>query len=542
MGTKKGLRMKFNKRSLAIGLLMLACVVQADEDHHSNATTSKTFFSVNPQFSTGRPEFLSFYHTDRMMAREGGVKGSFEIVPYGGQSNNPEALGRYFFPFQRNYMTIAEGPAPVLGGLGNVIGFAGGSAAYQADKYDLLAQNFNIATTTNSYQSRIWIKPQQSFAGVGLNYRQSLQPHYPDKGYWFDFTLPVLWVKNKVNLHESITTSGEPLPGTNANMIAAFMNPEWKFGKIAPCGRSKTGVSDIEIRIGRDSVRHHTCRYGGFIGVVCPTGNRPHGHYLWEPIIGRNHHWGFIWGSSGTFFLWENEVGDSSIRLNIDLNNNYMFEGSEFRSFDLRDKSWSRYINMYADSMATTTIPGINVLTRKLKVRPRGLYQINSSWEFHWRENFIFEVGTQLFARQTESARLACPWVEGPGIAGTALPSTPTTPYNIATRTESNANMHTWDYGLISDDVDQSKTVFTNDCTGVGVNTYIFRPIKFEDLNIQSALHPTTLGHTIYGTFGWQDKKACYPWFVSIGASSQWGVDNSILYRWSAWGKVGVSV
>lgn len=538
---KKGSIMTYKKR-LIVGLLLLPMAAAADDYHHSDASTSKTFFSINPVYTLAKPMHVSFYHTDRMMARKDGIKGSLQVVGYGGQTIGHDGLARYFFPYQKDSLTVAEGPAPVIDAFGGVIGYEGGSPGYQADKYDLLARNFNIATTTNNFQSNIWIEPKHSFAGVGLNYRQSLEPNREDKGYWFDFTMPIQWVKNSVNLHEVVTSTGEPLPGTSVNMRAAFMNPAWRFGKIAPCGRSKAGVADIEIRIGRDSVRHHTCRYGGFFGVICPTGNRPHGCYLFEPVIGRNHHWGLIWGSAGTFYLWENEVGDSSIRLNLDIVNNFLFEGSERRAVDLRDKSWSRYMNLYADSTATTTIPGINVLTQTLKVRPQGMYQVNSGFEFHWRKNFIFEVGSQFWARQTEKARLACPWVEGPGIAGTDNPSTAGTPFNIATRTQTNATMHTWNSGLISDDVDMSQTVFNNDCTGVGINRYVFRPIKFEDLNIQSAIHPTSLGHILYGTAGYQNMDSCYPWFFSMGGSYQFGTDNAVLERFNVWGKFSISI
>ena len=362
------------KRFLSIGLLLLPLAAFANEDHHSDATCSKTFFNVQPQYSTGSPIHVSFYHTDRMMARQDGIKASLQGVVYGGQSLDSAGLARYFLPYQKNSLVIAEGPNPIPTPepAGQTAVFSGGSPAFLSNNYDFLAQNFNIETVDHNFQSRIWINPKQSFVGGAINYRQSLEPHRVDKGYWFDITIPILHVKNSVHLEEKITSSSDALPGTSANMRAAFMNPAWKYGKIAPCGRSKTGVSDVEIRIGRDSLREAAVRYGGFFGVIAPTGNRPQAKYLFEPIVGRDHHWGIIWGSQSTFDLWENETATSHIKLNIDINNSYLFEGDERRSFDLRDKSWSRYMNMYADSRATTTIPGINVLTQKLKVRPHG--------------------------------------------------------------------------------------------------------------------------------------------------------------------------
>ncbi len=542
------------KRFLSIGLLLLPFAAVADDDHHSDNTTGKTFFSVNPQYSTGRPEHVSFYHTDRMMARTDGIKGSFQAVVFGGQSTDPDGLARYFFPFQKTSLVIAEGPNPIPTpiappppelGINDL--FTGGSPAFKSDSYTLLAQNFNIETADHNFQSRITIRPKQTFVGGALNYRQSLEPHREDKGFWFDFTLPILHVKNSVNLEEKVTSSSDPLPGTSKNMRAAFMNPAWKYGKIAPCGRGKTGVADLEIRVGRDSLREAAVRYGGFFGVIVPTGNRPHARFLWEPIVGRNHHWGIIWGSQSTFDLWENESATSHIKLNLDINNNYLFEGDEHRSFDLRDKQWSRYINLYADSRATTTIPGINVLTQKMKIRPHGTYQINSGFEFDWGCHFMVEVGSQLYVRQTEGGRLACPWQEGPGIAGTSAAYGNTVlnfnlpPAVPATRTQSNATMHTWDYGMISDDFDQAQPFYTNQSNALH-DAFIFKPIKFADLDLRSAFHPTCVGHTIYGTLGWQDMDACYPWVAALGGSYQFGTDNTVLQRWSLWGKFVLSI
>ena len=159
----------------------------------------------------------------------------------------------------------------------------------------------------------------------------------------------------------------------------------------------------------------------------------------------------------------------------------------------------------------------------------------------------MFEVGSQLYVRQTEEARLACPWQVGPGIAGTS-PAYGTRVYNFgtapavpATRTQSNATMHSWDYGAVLDDFDHAQPFYTNQLDAFH-DAFVFRPIQFSDLNIQSALHPTCLGHTLYGTMGWQDAKACYPWFVALGGSWQFGTDNTVIQKWTVWGKFEVSI
>lgn len=516
--------MKLQRNPLILISMLILPIAIFAHDKDTDYATGKTFFSVNPQYSTGRPEHFSLYRRDRMRAKEDGIGGCMQAVVFGGQSVNKSGLGKYFFPFQKAGLKVAEGPNPQpTGGV-----FVGGSNGFKTDTYDLLASNFNIATTQRDFESNIRIRPEQDYVGGALNYRQGGLCGSEHGGLWFDITLPILHVKNKVNLEEQITSSGTPLPGTSANMRAAFMNPDWKYGKIAPCGRGKTGVADVEIRIGRDFVPNDVCSLDFFAGFIIPGGNRPEAKYLFEPIVGRNHHWGIIWGGQGEFRIWENCNGTSNIFFNVDVNNNYMFEGRETRSFDLWDKSWSRYINVFTDINATTTTPGINVLTQKMKIKPHGLYQFNASLVFTWNEHFQFEFGDHLFFRQAEEGRLCGAWRQGPTIAANSVMPPQSS--------MSNASMKMWNYGLIEFDADMA-----NLHADPAENTPVYRPITECDLNLQSALHPFCGGHTFYGTLGYQSSCET-PWFTALGASYQFGADNALLRRWSVWGKIGISI
>lgn len=518
--------MKLKSPLLLLSLLVLPFAAEARE-RKTDQTTGKSFFSVNPQYTTGKPEHLSLYRENRMHAREDGVHGSLQAVVFGGKSVNTHGMARYFFPYQRTNLVVAEGPNPEpTSGL-----FVGGSTGFQNDAYDLLASNFNIATADRNFQSIISIRPEQNYVGCGLNYRQGRICGSENGGVWFDVTVPIVHVKNKVNLEERITTSSPSaaLPGTALNMRAAFMNPEWNYGKIAPCGRGKTGVADAEIRIGRDFRKGEACAADIFVGFIIPGGNRPNGEYLFEPVIGRNKHWGFIWGGAGSLRCWENCDGNSNIFVNIDINNYYLFEGRETRSFDLWDKSWSRYINVFTDVNATSTTPGINVLTQKMKIKPHGTYQINASLTFNYGSHFQFEFGDYMYFREAEEGQLCGRWQEGPAIAGNSL-----LPPQASM---SNATMKAWDYGLIENDADMASLH-----TVPSLNTPVYRPITECDLNLQSALHPFCGGHMVYGTLGYQNKCAEYPWLVALGTGYQCTADNALMQRWSVWGKFAISI
>lgn len=533
-----------NKRTLlAAAVLAFPVLVYADDSYNSDHV-SKTHFTTNPHYSTGRPEHLSLYRSPRMIARKDGFWGSIQVVGFFGESGKEEALARYFMPFRKSCLIIAEGPGsttqlvgtntvfrPFLSGTGSAA-TDHTSDAFRKDAFDLLAHNFNITTSLRTFESKICFCPKQRYVGAALNWRQSLSQN-EEKGFWVDITIPVVHVENAMNLTEKVINPGTALLPSNDrpnNMKQALNQKAWKYGRVSPCELKETRIADIEARIGYESVREDRCRYGSFVGVIAPTGNEPTGRFVFEPIVGRAGHWGVIWGGEAGFEVRSNE--NMSMHVSLDINNNYLFEHNEMRSFDLVDKQWSRYINIFLDAKTTDTTPGINTFTRSLRIRPRGTYQVNSAITCKWKQ-FDFELGFNYHHRQSEEGYLACPWKIGPAIAGTlgAVGSTDA-------RSMSLANMHMWNVGLIADDPDFDTTLNQNS----SANTLKYRPIKESDLNLQSALHPAVIAHTVYASLGVNNEDSNYPTFAGIGGSYQFSADNAGMNRWSVWGKLGVSI
>lgn len=492
---------------------------------HSDDATSKTFFSVEPQYTTCKPEHLTSYRK-KMFAKKDGRRGCLEVVGFAGRTNSSADFARYFFPFWKTSLLIAEGPNPLATDGSGV--FVGGSGAFKADSYDLLARSFDIETHAHNFKSNIFISPQQSYFGVALNYRQGFGSS-EDSGYWLDITAPIIQVRNDINLNELIRDQGDPLNNKQQNMIDALNQCAWRYGKFSPTVLTKTGVADVEIRFGADVMRNPYYQYSSFVGIIVPTGNRPRAHYIFEPIVGRNHHWGLMWGSSWSFELSGSE--NYSIKSAIDLNSSYLFEANEVRSFDLVDKQWSRYIPVFTDATATTTSPGINTFTRCINVRPRATFQVNSALIFSYKA-FEFEMGIYSFFRQGEEGKLTCAWQEDAAVAGVsaAVGSTQAQSMNLA-------NMHIWDYKIISQDVDYGSLN-----TDIADNVSLYKTLDEEDLNIQSALHPSAIAAALYVAASYSWEAQGYPSFIGAGASYQLSADNIASQRWSIWCKIGLSI
>jgi len=341
--------------------------------------------------------------------------------------------------------------------------------------------------------------------------------------------MPILHVSNDIHLNEQIKTEGTPLANREENMSAALDQSDWQFGKFSPCTLTKNGVADIELRFGADSIRTERYFYSSFVGLIFPTGNKPKAHFIFEPIIGRNHHWGLMWGSTLSFQLISDE--DFSVHTALDLNSAYLFEADEVRSFDLKDKQWSRYILLFTDVNATTTTPGINTFTQCMKIRPRGTFQVNSALVFSYKK-FGCELGIHSLFRQSEEGKLACAWQEGPAIAGedAATDVTKAESMNLA-------NIRMWNYQMIFPDTD-----YGNLNIDTAKDVLLYKPLKEKDLNIQSALHPSAIAATLYGFFSYSWQAKYYPSFLGVGGSYQLSADNIASQRWSAWCKLGVSI
>jgi hypothetical protein len=85
---------------------------------------------------------------------------------------------------------------------------------------------------------------------------------------------------------------------------------------------------------------------GILLKVVAPTGNKPKGRYIFEPIVGNRGHWELGVGVSTHMTLWSN-IHDEYSRLCLFFEGNvvHMFANDQIRSFDFKDNGFlSRYL------------------------------------------------------------------------------------------------------------------------------------------------------------------------------------------------------
>lgn len=518
------------QRSLIYSPLIraLLCVLPFSSIAHAQNLSGHTIFFPKMPFQSATPELISLFY-DRMDARSPvGRTGALQIVPFVtrsrlGRDHDSNQIGTFLLPFNKDVLNTGEL----------------GSQVYENHAADLIANYFGVLTadpfipittpqifnvTDLTFESRISLNPRQTIAAVGIHYVQKLTAGTKTP-IWASLSFPIMQVRNEQHFCENVIDpgGGDVQPGFVGSIGAAlhgqtvFHNKHFMYGKVADCALKKTGVGDIELKIGRESVHTDICVLEGYGGLVIPTGNKPQAEFIFEPVVGNNHHLGIIMGTNYSFEMWSSEF--SSIWLEGVIDSRFMFENTQKRTFDLIDKQWSRYIWLYPNADAIPIIdiePGVNFLTQQVCVHPRFAFTINTAFVFTGM-HYDVELGFNRYMRQAEKVKL-CNFQEGPGIAGIDFSNTDV----LAT-----ANNSTMKF-LAPFDTNQD-------------GAPIFIPIQKEDINLASGAQPAMLTNIIYLALGYHNDFTEYPYFFGFGGSYEVSVDNTGLDRGMLWAKGGVS-
>ncbi|MGE0009436.1 MAG: hypothetical protein AB7F19_02750 [Candidatus Babeliales bacterium] len=493
----------------------------------ANDEFGHTFFSVRPEYQSEFPIKNSLLRNRAKVRCEDGVDAAFEVVPYYGQSNKGDNLMKFFGPSAKTELVVDSNP-PIAGQTG-------------IDR-DINPIHFGIHYTLDGtlngapgrYKSTIQFLPERTVFGVGLTYRQYFgRPASTcDKQWYWEFSAPVLHVRNKVNLTEVCDCAvrrGFPAPDSPVNMIEAFSgthrflttNETMNFGLINDTsseGMKKTGA-EIELKLGYDFYNTQQLLFDMYIGLMAPINRIPSGVQLFEAVPGYNRHFGLMFGMGTGVLLWRND--DHMISWIIETNFRYLIKNTQTRSFDLIARPWSRY--MIVRNPNGTFSPGINLFTQPMKVQPRGSFDMNIGFVYDTRAGIEFELGYNFYARQAEKVCLVDDFPTGYQTVGfnpvTLRPDT-----NIITITSN---------------------IASNGCPLPAPGQPGFIPgstITEQDLNLLSASHPAYTANQIYLSLGSIWNMYENPLVVGFGASYEFSGKNTALNRWLVWGKFVISI
>lgn len=538
--------MKHFSIKLLVASSLVASAFAADVSNPTSSTASniygKSRFRDIPVFAINRPIQADAFNLERRWDRECGIQGAFQVVGYYTQStkNDQDDRASYFLPTGSQSIIVAEQSATL----------------YNNWQQDVYAQYFKVATAAlntpadQTYSSIVHFAPKTEVSGIGLQYVQNI------RHFWLDFTMPIQYVSTDLGICEKQLQAGNDggtvtaPTGWYPNVISSWRSGDLRYGRFlpqtgAPLPRGlnargdklyRWGVGDLDIRLGWQSIRNDHVFMTGYIGAVVPTARKYDPTFLWDPQLGYAQA-GVMWGSSVNILAREFCNG-GTLRWMLNVNNRFLFENKQLRSLDLRETTWSRYMQVWKNStayaaaptaatLAADTAPLINYSTLCCKVRPRSALDINTAFVYGHR-CFQAELGFNAYGRHTEELRLAECLPSGIGLADVE---------GVAAGVNNKFTMS--QFGWIPGYIQPAGDPVT-DQAPAGGDTYI--PLTTDMLDLSSAAAPGVLAYSVYGSLGYNRVQARLPFFAHLGGVYTFASDNTAVSRWGVFAKIGMSI
>lgn len=459
---------------------------------------SESFMFTRPIYDNISAKQSSFWH-EALWQKVGCWGSSVQIMPMYQQSLFSPQVARYFFIDHQHTLVIRGDNVPPLPSNPNV--------------RNIRAEWLTLPDT---FFGTISINPRQRQFGLWVEASQNIQTflhHEFFKDIWFGVAFPFQTVENSLRpTQERFSPPTDTFPATS---IEAFNRGTMAYGKISPTKRTERGVSEVYFRFGTTFLARDGFVIGLLSALVAPTVGPAKADYLFNPFLGHNGAWGFE--TAAHFELPLNrDVDCKLITLFFDIDNLFFLRNYQWRTLDLRFKQFSRYLLLNRND-GIKNIPGVNVLTRRVKVNPFNFVDLCAGFRFQFSV-FEVEVAYNLWAHGDEEICLAEPFPEIYGIAGDGalVPGT-----NIgATANESNIRE------LAPNDVD-------------GLGNPIFLPLHEYDLDFRSGIARAAVTHRASFAIGAIHDECRFALFWGVGGFVEIPQENTALKQWGVWGKVG---
>ncbi len=438
-------------------------------------------------------------------AKDGPGYGGFQFISYYQKSRPRAKNARYFLINRKNVLLIS-----------------GDNNTNLLFERDIRAEWVNLPT---DFKGKMSLCPEQRQMGFKLMYSQDLKK-FTD--FWFmkdwtlGFELPVNLVENNINFCQFDMSSIGTQIGTQPDIFSAFNQCDWKYAKIPTRKKNRFRPAELKVTLGRAFPLEDYFQLDSFMGLAIPLADHQDAEFLFSPYVGNNRHVGL----SGTV-LMQLLLNRHSERFAwlffIDLEGIFYVRNKQHRTYDLKNKPWSRYMQyVRRGDPPGQTIPGVNLLTFPSLVRPFG----TSDFSFGWRiitGAFEFEVGYDLWGHGDERVKLRSP-VNTPfnrkcgglndfGIAGAG---TIIEKGQVVAATASKSTI-------------ACQTADDDKFTGICEN----------DIDLCSAAASSALNHKIHVACGIEHIGDNMNGFAGFGFFFEFPQKNSPLANWGTWFKVG---
>ena len=499
--------MKFRNKSLLAAAMAFAGAASM----FAGDVTSRTHFAPRTTSSDSALELAlsnyNIYHSDypaRPYLKPEG-KGTFlmQSTYFYQESDSGNDLARYFLP-----NTVANCPGE--GHANTEIDIKENGLGHVGSQW------VGLLTNDKEFDQQLKIRPERMVYGNLWNLHLDFSNQID--GLWSNILIPIVKVKHDVELKccnrgtagEAKNCFGDCLLGCEE----AFNNREWLHGRISTTTENRSGVDDVQVKIGYDFLRDTNSHWGIYGLVYVPTGHRPQADFLFEPLVG-SRHWGLGFGTNADWLVWEID-DEHKFNFMFDLQYRYNFSASQIRSMDLCNGPWTRYATVAHPDRPECDLAGINFFTDSVRVRPRSMVDMWFALHYNYEE-WNVELGYDLWWRDREQVRpgksfdLCCRDIVIYDWAAVDADCPPREHTSASRATIDQAS-----FGRNAAPSDAEVTVLTN-----------------SQLDRNSATHGTALSHKFYIAASYNTNFIDHPTSLGFGTSYEYGNNNKALDQWA---------
>lgn len=131
-----------------------------------------------------------------------------------------------------------------------------------------------------------------------------------------------------------------------------------QYANITNDSHTRSRLAEIQAVLGWNFLQDEDYHLGAGVRFAAPTGNAPDGTYLFEPVVGNGKHWELGAHLTTHAQLWRSENEAHSLGAYLDANITHLFAAKQMRTFDLKNKPFSRYMLAAQHTYPTENLQG----------------------------------------------------------------------------------------------------------------------------------------------------------------------------------------
>lgn len=374
-----------------------------------------------------------------------------------------------------------------------------------------------IAKKGKYYKSKVCLSPERTVNGGFLNFYFDFNSWIA--GTWASIAFAALNSKQRLNIAESKVKNKGVIPGIE-NSIQALNNPKWTAGRFSNKTFSKTGVDDVQFKLGWNYYFRNLDHVGFYFVATAPTGEYMYNKFIFEPIVGHKN------GSAGVGL---NTDYTTSVRPKgkthwmVDLKYRYEFSHCSRRLFDLcKNGPWSRYLLVARKKKPNIPLFGVNYFTAYVKAATRNTVDFWTALHYNYCD-FHLEIGYDLYWRANEKLCLK----------NCKEKSLHVGIYDI------NSEFNKEKFTTAGDaNITETACEFGKNCPE---SDPVFETLSTKDFNLSSGSRPTALTNTFYGAFSYNSQTSNNTsYMLGFVAFYEFAHGNTAFEQWSAQVKTAI--